>query len=142
VQQLRSAVAPYDTACHPRLFEFVPLWGFPVYLTYRMRRVTCRACNGVVVERVPWSTGKDHLTDIYRCFLARCAKMLRRHQHVLLNWFRAHKQFSNGIAEGLNLKWNLTVRIAFGFRTFNALGVASFHQLARPPEPQFTHVFY
>ena len=49
----------YDTACDPRLFEFVPLWGYPVYLTYRMRRVTCRACNRVVVERVPWSTGKD-----------------------------------------------------------------------------------
>jgi transposase len=33
------------------------------------------------------------------------AKMLRRHQHLLLNWFRAHKQFSNGIVEGLDLKW-------------------------------------
>jgi transposase len=379
----------YDTACQPRLFEFVPLWGFPVYLTYRMRRVTCRACSRVVVERVPWSTGKHHLSDIYRCFLARwakklswmevarsfrtnwdqvyrsveyvvdyglahrrldqvtalgvdevqfgkgnnfvtlvyqidtycrrllwmgqkrtmktldagftalehehqrkqeaagvkertsflggmavvctdiwkaylnviakrlpgainildrfhimqhfskaidqvraqearrlkqqgldpvlsksrwcflkrtenltdtqgaklaqlltmnlrtvrayllkedfqrfwsythpawaekflhrwccrtmrsqikpmkdIAKMLRRHQHLLLNWFRAHKQFNNGIVEGLNLKWNLTVRKAFGFRTFNALKVASLHQLGRLPEPQFTHEFY
>jgi transposase len=70
------------------------------------------------------------------------AKMLRRHQHLLLNWFRAHKQLSNGIVEGLNLKWNLTVRKAFGFRTFNALQVASFHQLGRLPEPQFAHEFY
>ena len=379
----------YDTATAARRFEFVPLWGFPVFLVYRMRRVACKGCGRVVVEKVPWSTGKHHLTDIYRCFLARwakklswtevarsfrtswdkvyhsvqyvvdyglthrrldqvtalgvdeiqfgkghhyltllyqidthrrrllwmgqkrtkqtlddgfteleqehqrkqeaagekeptsflgqiavicsdiwkayltvignrlpaavhildrfhlmqhfskaldkvraeetrrlkeegqdpvlcksrwcflkrkenlsdtqdlklsellkmnlrtvkayllkedfqrfwdytypawaenflhrwcfrtmrstiepmkdVAKMLRRHQELLLNWFRAHKQFNNGIVEGLNLKWNLTVRKAFGFRTFNALQIASFHQLGDLPEPQFTHEFY
>jgi transposase len=68
--------------------------------------------------------------------------MLRRHQHLLPNWFRAHKQFSNGIVEGLSLKWNLTVRRAFGFRAFNGLQVASFHQLGRLPEPKFTHEFH
>jgi transposase len=70
------------------------------------------------------------------------ARMLRRHQHLLLNWFRAQKQFNNGIVEGLDLKWNLTVREACGFRTFNALEVASLHQLGRLPEPQCTHEFY
>ena len=70
--RLRST---YDTARTPRFFEFVPLWGFPVSFAYRMRRVQCRAC-GVVVEKVPWSTGKQHLTDIYRCFLAAWAKKL------------------------------------------------------------------
>ena len=379
----------YDTACAARLFEFVPLWGFPVFLAYRMRRVDCKACGRVVVEQVPWSTGKHHLTDLYRCFLAQwakklswtevarsfhtswdqvyqavryvveyglahrrldqvtalgvdeiqyrkghqyltllyqidthrrrllwmgegrtkktlnqgfteleqehqrkqeaageepptsflgqiavicsdiwkayltvigqrlpatvhildrfhimqhfskaldqvraqearrlkaagqdavlsksrwcflkrkenltdpqslklsellkmnlrtvrayllkedfqrfwnytypawaerflhrwcvramrsnlepmkdIAKMLRRHQELILNWFRAKKQFNNGIVEGLNLKWNLTVRKAFGFRTFKALQFASFHQLGDLPEPQFTHEFY
>jgi len=381
--------ATYDTAAEPRLSEFVPLWGFRVYLTYRMRRVDCTGCGRVVVEKVPWSTGKHHLTDVYRCFLAqwakklswteaaRCfrtswdqvyrsvqyvveyglahrrldqvtalgvdeiqyrkghhyltllyqidthcrrllwmgekrtkkalndgfteleqehqrqqeaagiekpksflgqiavicsdiwkayltvigkrlpatvhildrfhimqhfskaldkvraqearrlkeegrdpvltksrwcflkrtenltdtqglklsellkmnlrtvrayllkedfqrfwdytypawaenflhrwccramrsqiepmkdiAKMLRRHEPLILNWFRAKKQFNNGIVEGLNLKWNLTVRKAFGFRTFQALQTASFHQLGDLPEPQFTHEFY
>ena len=66
----------YDTATEPRRFEFVPLWGFTVYLEYRMRRVDCKACGRVIVEKVPWSTGKHHLTDIYRCFLARWAKKL------------------------------------------------------------------
>ena len=379
----------YDTTTDPRLFEFVPLWGFPVFLVYRMRRVDCKACGRVIVEKVPWSTGKHHLTDIYRCFLAQwakklswtevarsfrtswekvyhsvkyvvdygmahrrldqvtalgvdeiqyrkghhfltllyqidthrrrllwmgkkrtkkslddgftkleqehrrkqqaagveeptsflgqiaficsdiwkayltviakrlpaavhildrfhimqhfskaldkvraeearrlkaegkdpvlsksrwcflkrkenltdtqdlklsellsmnlrtvkayllkedfqrfwtytypawaekflkrwcfrtmrsniepmkdIAKMLRRHQELILNWFRAKKHFNNGIVEGLNLKWNLTVRKAFGFRTFNALQMASFHQLGDLPEPQFTHEFY
>ena len=70
------------------------------------------------------------------------AKMLRRHQELILNWFRAKKHFNNGIVEGLNLKWNLTVRKAFGFRTFNALQMASFHQLGDLPEPQLTHEFY
>ena len=379
----------YDTAAEARLFEFVPLWGFPVLLAYRMRRVSCNACDRVVVEKVPWSTGKHHLTDIYRCFLARWAKklswtevarsfrtswdkvyhavqyvvdyglahrrldqvtalgvdeiqfgkghqyltllyqidthrrrllwmgekrtkktlddgfteleqehqrqqetaavekptsfldgiavicsdiwkayltvigkrlpaavhildrfhimqhfskaldkvraeearrlkeegldpvltksrwcflkrtenltdkqglklsellqmnlrtvkayllkedfqrfwdytypawaerflhrwcfrtmrskiepmkkiaqMLRRHEVLILNWFRAQKRFNNGIVEGLNLKWNLTVRKAFGFRTFNALQIASFHQLGDLPEPPSTHQFY
>jgi len=379
----------YDTAMDPRRFEFVPLWGFPVLLVYRMRRVDCKACGRVVVEKVPWSTGKHHLTDIYRCLLAQwakklswsevarsfrtswdkvfqsvqyvveygmahrrldqvtalgvdeiqyrkgqhyltllyqidshrrrllwmgekrtkktlkagftelaeehqrkqeaagvekptsflgqigficsdmwsaylsviaerlpaavhildrfhimqhfskaldkvrnqearrlkqegkdpvlsksrwcflkrkenltdtqdlklsellqmnlrtvrayllkedfqqfwdytypawaerflqrwcaramrsqikpmkgMAKMLRSHQELILNWFRAKKQFNSGIVEGLNLKWNLTVRKAFGFRTLNALTIASFHQLGDLPEPKFTHRFY
>jgi len=379
----------YDTAAEPRLFEFVPLWGFSVYLSYRMRRVSCHACDRVVVEKVPWSTGKHHLSDIYRCFLARWARklswtevarsfrsswdqvyhsvqyvveyglahrrldqvtalgvdevqfgkghqyltllyqidthrrrllwmgekrtkktlddgftaleqehrgkqeaagvekptrfldgiavicsdiwkayltviakrlptavhildrfhimqhfskaldkvraeearrlkeegldpvltksrwcflkrtenltekqglklsellqmnlrtvkayllkedfqrfwdytypawadrflhrwcfrtmrskidpmkkiaqMLRRHEVLILNWFRAKKRFNSGIVEGLNLKWNLTVRKAFGFRTFNALQIASFHQLGDLPEPPSTHEFY
>ena len=52
------------------------------------------------------------------------------------------KQFNNGMVEGLNLKWNLTVRKAFVFRTFNALQMASFHQLGDLAEPQLTHEFY
>ena len=36
-----------------RRFEFIPLWGFLVFLLYRMRRVDCRTC-GVGVEEVPW----------------------------------------------------------------------------------------
>ncbi len=67
----------YDTAPEARLFEFVPLWGFPVFLVYRMRRVACKACGRVVVEKVPWSTGKHHLTDLYRCFLAQGPKNCR-----------------------------------------------------------------
>jgi transposase len=34
------------------------------------------------------------------------------------------------------------VRKAFGFRTFKALQMASFHQLGDLPEPQLTHEFY
>ncbi len=70
------------------------------------------------------------------------ARMLRSHRELILNWFRAKKRFNSGIVEGLNLKWNLTVRKSFGFRTFKALEVASYHQLGALPEPNFTHRFY
>ena len=58
-----------------RRFEFVPLWGMPVYFVYAMRRVDCPDC-GVTVERVPWADGKSPLTTSYRWFLARWAKRL------------------------------------------------------------------
>ena len=65
----------YDTARDPRRFEFVPLWGFVVYLVYAMRRIDCPAC-GVRTERVPWATGKNQCCDAYRLFLARWARRL------------------------------------------------------------------
>ena len=64
----------YDTRGERR-FEFVPLWGFPVFFLYAMRRVACPAC-GVVIEKVPWADGKHHSTYSYRIFLAAWAKRL------------------------------------------------------------------
>ncbi len=58
-----------------RQFEFIPLWGFLVFLLYRMRRVDCRTC-GIVVEEVPWATGKHQLTNVYMQFLAHWARQL------------------------------------------------------------------
>jgi hypothetical protein len=42
---------------HERSFEFIPFWGFLVFLLYSMRRVDCRRCQAVVVEEVPWGDG-------------------------------------------------------------------------------------
>ena len=47
----------YDQLAERR-FEFIPLWGFFVFLLYAMRRVDCRRCEAVVVEEVPWGNGK------------------------------------------------------------------------------------
>ena len=58
-----------------RRFEFIPFWGFLVLFLYRMRRVNCRQC-GVVVEEVPWGSGKHHLTKVYMQFLAHWARKL------------------------------------------------------------------
>ena len=59
-----------------RRFEFIPFWGFLVFLLYSMRRVDCRRCQAVVVEEVPWGDGKRTLTRAYMLFLARWARKL------------------------------------------------------------------
>ena len=51
----------YDTR-ESRRFEFVPVWGVPVFFRYAMRRVDCRDC-GILVEEVPWAQGKRRLTE-------------------------------------------------------------------------------
>ena len=58
-----------------RRFEFVPLWGIPVFFLYAMRRVDCPPC-GVRVEMVPWAEGKSHLTKTFAWFLAGWGKRM------------------------------------------------------------------
>jgi len=65
----------YDCSKEPRLFQFVPMWGLLVFLSYYMRRVDCPRC-GVKVEKVPWADGKSQMTHVYQIFLARWARML------------------------------------------------------------------
>jgi transposase len=55
--------------------------------------------------------------------MKKVAKILRRHRSLLLNWFKAKKQFSSGIVAGFNNKAKLTMRKADGFRVFKAAGV-------------------
>lgn len=70
------------------------------------------------------------------------ARSIRKHKALILNWFNAKKQFNSGIVEGLNGKAKLTMRKAFGFRTFKALEIALFHQLGDLPQPPMTHKLY
>lgn len=58
-----------------RTWLLPPLWTFTLVLIYTMRRVDCPAC-GVVVEKVPWATGKHSLCDGFRLFLAHWARKL------------------------------------------------------------------
>jgi transposase len=69
------AAPGYDTLPERR-FEFIPFWGFLVFLLYSMRRVDCPRCEAVVVEEVPWGDGKRTLTRAYMLFLARWARRL------------------------------------------------------------------
>lgn len=68
--------APGYDQLSERRFEFIPFWGFLVFLLYSMRRVDCRRCEAVVVEEVPWGDGKRTLTKAYMLFLARWARRL------------------------------------------------------------------
>ena len=42
--------------------------------------------------------------------MKKIARMLRSHRALILNYFRAKKQFSSGIVESLNNKSKLTIR--------------------------------
>jgi transposase len=74
--------------------------------------------------------------------MKKVAKMLRRHRPLLLNWFKAKKQFSSAIVEGFNNKAKLTTRKAYGFRTFKAAEIALYHALGALPVPETTHRFF
>ena len=110
----------YDTLA-PRRFEFVPLWGIPVFLVYPMRRVSCGEC-GVRVEAVPWGSGKRQLTDTYAWFLAGWAKRLSwtevakafhtswekvyRAVEFAVAWGRAHQSLDGIRAIGIDeIQW-------------------------------------
>jgi transposase len=74
--------------------------------------------------------------------MKKVARTLRAHRELILNYFRAKKQLSSGIVEGLNNKAKLTMRKAYGFRTFHVTGIALYHALGKLPEPVVTHRFY
>ena len=69
------------------------------------------------------------------------ARSLRAHRALLLNWFRAKGAVSAGSVEGFNNKAKLTMRKAYGFRTYTAIEIALYHALGALPEPNFTHRF-
>ena len=83
----------------------------------------------------------------YWCFRAmrsrlepmkKVARMLRAHEPLILNWFRAKGEISNGAVEGLNNKIRVVTRRSYGFRTYEAMEIALYHNLGRLPEPEST----
>jgi len=86
----------------------------------------------------------------YWCFRAirsrlepmkKVARMLRTHEELLLNWFRAKGEISAGAVEGLNNKVRVVTRRSYGFRTYEAMELALYHTLGRLPEPESGHRF-
>lgn len=73
--------------------------------------------------------------------LKRFARTLRAHKPLLMNWFLARKTISSGIVEALNGSAKFAIRKARGFRSFEALRIALFHQMGRLPEPPVAHRF-
>ena len=74
--------------------------------------------------------------------IKRVARMIRKHEPLILNWFRAKGEISNGAVEGMNGRGRVVTKRAYGFRTFRAFEVALYHDLGRLPEPKFTHRFW
>ena len=70
------------------------------------------------------------------------AKMLRNHKPLIINWFKVKGvRLSSSPVEGLNNKAKVTIRKSYGFREFDVLKMALFHQLGDLPEPELTHRF-
>jgi len=69
------------------------------------------------------------------------AVRLRRHRALLLNWFRARGETSNGSVEGQNNKAKLALKKAYGFKSSETVEIALSHQLGKLPEPNQTHRF-
>ena len=87
---------------------------------------------------------KEWCTRVMRSKLGpmmKVAKMIRSHQSLILNWFRARGTISAAAVEGLNNKVKLVMRRSYGFRTKRAIEIALYHNLGKLPEPHFTHEF-
>ena len=87
---------------------------------------------------------KKWCTSAMRSKLAPMKKFvgtLRNHEDLLLNYFKANKLYFSGIVEGLNLRINLCMRKAYGYRSFELLQISLYHTLGDLPEPKFTHRF-
>src|ERR1035437_4377426 len=73
--------------------------------------------------------------------MKKVARMLRAHEPLILNWFRAKGEISNGAVEGLNHKIRVVTRRSYGFRIYKAMEIALYHNLGRLPEPESPHRF-
>jgi len=73
--------------------------------------------------------------------MKKIARSLRKHEELILNWFRARKAFNSGIVEALNGRLKLTLRKSGGWRTYRAAEVALYHTLGHLPMPPVTHQF-
>jgi len=49
--------------------------------------------------------------------------MLRAREPLILNWFRAKGEISNGAVEGLNNEIRVVTRRSYGFLTFDAMEI-------------------
>ena len=65
---------------------------------------------------------------------------LRTKRELILDWFES-QGISSGVVEGFNNKAKLTMRKAYGFKEFETIKIAMFHQLGKLPESKSTHRF-
>lgn len=68
-------------------------------------------------------------------------EMIRKHEPLIMNWFKVRKAYSSGVVEGLNRKINLVTRKSYGFRSLESLKIALFHTMGELPEPISAHEF-
>ena len=73
--------------------------------------------------------------------MKKVARMLRAHEELLLNYFRAKRQYNSGVVEGLNNKARVSLARSFGHRSSEILKLVLYHTLGNLPEPPCSHKF-
>jgi len=73
--------------------------------------------------------------------MKKVARMLRAHEELLLNYFRAKRQYNSGVVEGLNNKARVSLAHSFGHRSSEILKLVLYHTLGKLPEPHCSHKF-
>jgi transposase len=105
---------------------------FEHFWTYKSVR-----CAGQFLDFWTWRALRSRIEP-----MRKVARMLRSHEELLLNWFKAKGEISSGAVEGLNNKIRVVTRRSYGFRTYDAMEIALYHTLGKLPEPgEFTHRF-
>lgn len=69
-------------------------------------------------------------------------RTLRLHRELLLNYFRARKQFSSGVIEGFNNKAKGRYEKIVRLPNLPDLGTRAISQTWQPSEPQLPHRFF
>lgn len=65
--------------------------------------------------------------------MKKIARVLRAHRELPLNYFKAKREFSSGVVEGLNNKAKGTMKKSYGFRAFRITELALYHALGKSP---------
>ena len=73
--------------------------------------------------------------------MKKVARMLRNHEDLLINYFRAKRQYTNAMVEGMNHKARVALARSFGHRSFDVLKLVLYHNLGDLPEPHSSHKF-
>jgi len=73
--------------------------------------------------------------------MKKVARMLRAHEELLLNYFRAKRQYNSGVVEGLNNKARVSLAHGYGHRSSEILKLVLYHALGKLPEPPSSHKF-
>lgn len=86
-----------------RKFAYIPLWNIRVSLEYRPRRVYCKE-HKVVVEDIPWASGKEHTTTAFQVFLSQWARLLSWDEvanRFKVSWDTVYSSIKNVVDYGL-----------------------------------------
>jgi transposase len=83
-------------------------------------------CVGEFLEYWTWRALRSRIEP-----MKKVARMLRSHEDLLMNWFKAKGEISSGAVEGLNNKIRVVTRRSYGFRTYDAMEIVLYHTLGR-----------